>query len=63
MDTITKSMKIDEVKAVLHANGIATPYGWDIVLGMLLDDCEYIKIEGYGSHAQFVLCKDEEVTT
>lgn len=63
MGTITKSMKIDEVKAVLHANGIDTPYGWDIVLGMLLEDCDYIKIEGYGRHAQFVLCTDEEVKT
>lgn len=63
MDTITKSMKIDEAKAVLHANGIATPYGWDLVLSTLLSDCDYIKIEGYGSHAQFALCKSEEVKT
>ena len=63
MDTITKSMKIDDVKAMLHNNGINTPYGWDIVLGMLLNGCDYIKIEGYGEHAQFVLCTDEEVRT
>lgn len=54
-DTITKEMTVSEIKELLHDNCIATPYGWEIVLGMLLEQCDYIKIAGFGASAKFEL--------
>lgn len=55
IDTITKTTTMSEAKEILHDNCISTPYGWEIVLGMLLEQCDYIKITGLGASAKFEL--------
>jgi len=53
--TITKKTNMKDAEEILKMNGIGTPYGWEIVIGMLLEDCDYIEIEGYGHGANFIL--------
>ncbi|QUH22186.1 hypothetical protein [Alkaliphilus sp. B6464] len=52
---IQKNESIGEIKEKLNTNhGIATPFGWEIVFGMLLDECEsHIEVHGYGHSAYF----------
>jgi len=57
--TITKQTSMKDAAEILKMNGIGTPYGWEIVIGMLLEDCDYIEVQGYSHGANFVLVKDE----
>lgn len=56
---IRRQTPLNKAKEMLQSNGIETPYGWDIVLSMLLNDCDYLEIEGYGKQARFILHKEE----
>jgi len=53
--TITKSTTMKEAEEILNSNGIKTPFGWEIAIGMLLEGHDHIEIEGYGSSANFIL--------
>lgn len=55
MTIINKDEKIDKVKETLNdVHGISTPFGWEIVFGMLLSECEsHIEVHGYGHDAYF----------
>jgi hypothetical protein len=34
--------------------GINTPFGWDIVFGILLNDCkDHLEVHGFGNNAYF----------
>lgn len=59
-NVIRRTDSIGHAKEVLELCGVPMPRGWEIAMGMLLKSCDFIRIEGYGSNAQFVLC-DEEV--
>lgn len=50
---ITKETKIVDVKNELKVLGIPLAWGWEIVLGMLLQSCDYVTIEGSGYDAEF----------
>lgn len=52
---INKKDSIGKAKEVLNnIHGVSTPFGWDIVFGMLLDECkDHIEVHGFGSHAYF----------
>jgi hypothetical protein len=52
---ISKNEKIGKVKEILNdIHNIKTPYGWEIVFGMLLNECEdCIEVHGYGDSAYF----------
>lgn len=53
---ISKTMKIKEIKQILHDNGIETPRGWQIVLIALFNahNTDTAEIIGYGENAEFV---------
>lgn len=51
---ISKNSKMSETKTFLNDNGIPLSHGWQLILGMLLQDCDYIKLEGYGRNANLV---------
>jgi len=52
---ISKHEKIGKVKEILNDfHNIRTPWGWEIVFGMLLSECEdHIEVHGYGDSAYF----------
>jgi len=51
---INKNEKVGKVKEILDFHNIRTPWGWEIVFGMLLDECEdHIEVHGYGDGAYF----------
>jgi len=51
---IGKHEKVGKVKEILELHNISTPFGWEIVFGMLLSECEdYIEVHGYGDSAYF----------
>lgn len=55
MDIITKNTSIKESIEILNNHGISTKlYGWEIIIGMLLYDCDYIEVHGYGHNAYFI---------
>lgn len=55
MTIINKDEKIGKVKEILNdIHGISTPFGWEIVFGQLLSECEsHIEVHGYGTKAYF----------
>ncbi len=55
MTIINKNEIVGKVKEILNdIHRISTPYGWEIVFGMLLNECEdHIEVHGYGSNAYF----------
>lgn len=52
-DIITKDMKIGEIAEKLDDYCIPHPRGGEIVMAMLLNECDYIRIKGYGRTAVF----------
>lgn len=60
MDIITKNTSIKEVIEILNNHGISTKlYGWEIIIGMLLYDCDYIEVHDYGHNAYFTKKTEE----
>lgn len=54
VDIIKKDTPIKEGLEILNNHGISTNvHGWEIVLGMLLNDCDYIEVHDYGHNAYF----------
>jgi len=53
-DIINKEMKIKEVEEILKEHDIHLVNWWWIVLGMMLKECDYIKVVGYGVNAELV---------
>jgi hypothetical protein len=52
---INKNEPIGKVKEILNdIHGVNTPFGWEIVFGMLLLECEeHIEVHEYGQNAYF----------
>ena len=51
---INKNDSIGKVEKILQNHHIGTPFGWEIVFGMLLDECEnYIEVHDIGEKAYF----------
>lgn len=53
MDIIDKNTTIKEAKYILEAHGCSLAFGWDIVLGSLLEECDYLEIHGFGEKCFF----------
>jgi hypothetical protein len=55
MTLINKNENIGKVKEILNdIHGIRTSFGWEIVFGMLLSECEtHIEVHEYGHRAYF----------
>lgn len=59
MDIIKQDTPIREAQEILNAHRIETPRFWEIVLGMLLSECDHLEVHGFGRHAYFVKVEGE----
>lgn len=59
MDIIRQDTPIGEAREILADHNIATPMFWEIALGMLLSECDYLEVHGYGRNAYFVKVEEE----
>lgn len=59
MDIIRKDTPIREAEEILRARGIGTPKFGEIALGMLLSECDYLEVHGFGRNAYFVKVEGE----
>ena len=53
LDIIRKTDKIGDVKEILDYHGMYLGHGWELIIAMLLSDCEYAEVHGFGSNAYF----------
>lgn len=53
MDVIRKTDTIRDVKDILDYHGISLGHGWELIIAMLLSDCEYAEVHGFGSNVYF----------
>ena len=54
MNIIRKTDKIEDVKTILQDyHGMSLGHGWALIIAMLLNDCEYAEVHGFGSNAYF----------
>lgn len=53
MDVIRKTDTIRDVKDILDYHGMSLGHGWELIIAMLLSDCEYAEVHGFGSNAYF----------
>lgn len=54
LDIIRKTDKIGDVKRILQEyHGMSLGHGWELIIAMLLSDCEYAEVHGFGSNAYF----------
>lgn len=61
MDIINKDTRVKEVKGILEAHGISTKvHGWEIIICMMLHDCDYIEVHEFGSNAYFLKMKEDD---
>lgn len=42
-----------EAGDILKFHGCQLPRGWEIVIGMLLSDCDYLEVHNFGKDAYF----------
>lgn len=59
MDIIKQNTPIGEAYKILKAHHIETPKFWEIAIGMLLSECDYLEVHGFGHKAYFVKVKEE----
>lgn len=53
MDTIKKDTQMREAECILKDHGVSLSFGWQVVLGMILQECDYIEVHGFGESAYF----------
>lgn len=53
MDIIKKDMKMAEIVHILTEHSINMPFGWEIVLNMLLSECDHLEVHDFGQNAYF----------
>lgn len=53
MDVIKKDTSIKEARFILEAHGCPLGFGWEIVLGNLLKECDYLEVHDFGKNAYF----------
>lgn len=53
MDVIRKTDTIRDVKDILDYHGMSLGHGWELIIAMLLSDCEYAEVHGFGNNAYF----------
>lgn len=58
MSIINKQMKVLEIEEIFDFHNISYPSGYEIILGMLLSDCDYLEVHGFGSDAYFEKVKE-----
>lgn len=55
VEAITHSTSMIDAAELLDLHGVDRPFGWEIAIGMLLNDCHYLTVSGFGSKAVFNL--------
>ena len=58
---IRKTDNIRDVKNILNCHGISLGYGWELIIAMLLNDCEYAEVHDFGSNAYFNKVYKEDI--
>ena len=58
---IRKTDNICDVKNILDCHGISLGYGWELIIAMLLNDCEYAEVHDFGSNAYFNKVYKEDI--
>ena len=53
MDVICKTDTICDIKDILDCHGMLLGHGWELIIAMLLSDCEYAEVHDFGSNAYF----------
>lgn len=54
MQIITKNTRLKDAAEMLEMHMVPVSYGWEMVLCMMLHECDYITIEGTGRNAKLV---------
>lgn len=57
---ITKQTTVLETEEILDFHRIAHPYGYEIIIGMLLSDCDRLEVHGFGPNAYFEKVKVDD---
>ena len=52
-DIIKKDTSIKDAEEILRFHGCSLGFGWEIVMGMLLDECDYLEVHDFGRNAYF----------
>lgn len=52
-DIIKKDTTMKEAESILKSHGCPLGYGWELVIGMLLSDCDYLEVHDFGRDAYF----------
>lgn len=67
MQKITQNTTIHDAEELLKEHGIKPFYGWRVIIGMAVKECDYVTVEGYGDDAKlikhFIGDGDEDETT
>lgn len=50
---IKKDTALKEAEKILSLHGCPLDYGLGLILGMLLQDCDYLEVHGFGSEVYF----------
>lgn len=53
MDIIKKNTQMEEARRILEDHGVTLSFGRQIVLGMILQECDYIEVHDFGESAYF----------
>ena len=53
MDIMHKTDTIRDIKDILDCHGMLLDHGWELIIAMLLSDCEYAEVYGFSSNAYF----------
>ena len=54
MDVIKRDTSIKEAEAMLKAHRCPHRHGWEIAIGLMLQQCDYLELHDYGDDAYFV---------
>lgn len=61
MDIIRKTDNVLEIEKILQAHGLSLGHGWALIMAMMLSDCEYVELHGFGSKAYFNKIYKEDI--
>jgi hypothetical protein len=53
IDRITKNTSIGDAQEILKAHGYQMGHGWAFIMSMVLHDCDYVIVKGYGKDCYF----------
>lgn len=55
---IKKDTPIKDAEYILRLHGCSLGFWWELVMGMLLEDCDYIEVHEFGRNSYFAKIKN-----